>query len=134
MKISQILIGALLLTNAIAVGMWWRSHSQAQYWQAEERASSKQYDIVAKENELLQEAIVSDKGSSLKLFALNNTTLGKCISEHLNKAQEYCAGPESAISGYQKILNRSGSNYKVGSLLRQISDTKSSSKTLQERP
>jgi hypothetical protein len=119
---SKILIGALLLTNAIAVGMWWRSHSQAQYWQAEARASSKQYDIASKENNLLQEAIVSERVPSLKFFALNNTSLGKCISEHLENAQNYCVGPERVIKGYQKSLNRSGSIYKVGSLLRKIKE------------
>jgi hypothetical protein len=119
---SKILIGALLLTNAVAGVMWWRSHSQAQYWQAEARASSKQYDIASKENNLLQEAIINEKGTQLKFFALNNTSLGKCISEHLENARNYCVGPERVIKGYQKSLNRSGSIYKVGSLLRKIKE------------
>jgi hypothetical protein len=122
---SKILIGALLITNAVAVGMWWRSHSQAQNWQAEERALSKQHEIALKENHYLQEAIVSERVPRLKLSALNNTSLGKCVVEHPKNAQNNCVGPEMVIDGYQKILNRSGISYKFGDLLRQTNDTNS---------
>jgi hypothetical protein len=120
-----ILISMLLLTNAVAVGMWWRSHSQAQHWQAEAKALSKRYDVASKENNSLQETIVRQKEPSLKLSALSNTVIGKCVSEHPKTAQDDCVGPERVIKGYQKILNRSERSYKVGSLLRQIIDTES---------
>jgi hypothetical protein len=125
MKISQILIGTLLLTNAITVGMWWRSQQQVQRMSNEVRNFSKQHEIALKENHLLQEAIVSERVPSLKLSALRNTSLGKCVSEHPKNAQNYCVGPERVIKGYQKSLNRSGSIYKVGSLLRQINNSES---------
>jgi hypothetical protein len=120
-----ILISMLLLTNAVAVGMWWRSQQQMQYWQTEAKALSKQHDISSKENHFLQEAIISEKVPSLKFSALNNTLLGKCVVEHPKNAQNNCVGPETVINGYQKILTRPGSSYKVGSLLRQISNIES---------
>jgi hypothetical protein len=119
---SKVIIVALLLTNAFVGVMWWRSHSQAQYWQAEERILSKQYDIASKENESLQEAIVSEVVSGRKLSVLNNTTLKKCVSKHPKDAEEYCDGPETVIREYQKILNRSKNTYTSSSLLRQIAD------------
>ncbi len=117
---SKIIIGALLLSNALAGAMWWRSHSQAQYWMDESRTLSKQYDIAIKENHSLQEAIVSDRRSSLKVSALNSTTLGKCVLEHLSNPQDYCVGPERVIKGYQKTLNSPGSSIKLSSLLRRL--------------
>ena len=120
MQKSKIIIGALLLSNALAGAMWWRSQKETQYWMNESLSSSKQYDISLKENESLQELIMSQRVSSLKLSALDNTTLGKCVSEHLNNAQDYCVGPEGVIEGYQKILNNSGSSLKLGSVIRRL--------------
>jgi hypothetical protein len=103
MRISKILIGALLLINAFAGVMWWRSQQQIQYWQAEAKALSNKHDISSKENNFLQEAIISEKVPSLKFSALNNTMLGKCVVEHPKNAQNNCVGPETVINGYQKI-------------------------------
>jgi hypothetical protein len=47
---SKILIATLLLTNAIAVGMWWRSHSQAQCLAGLRNFYSKQFEIEFKKN------------------------------------------------------------------------------------
>jgi hypothetical protein len=122
---SKVLIGALLISNAFAGVMWWRSQRQVRQLSDESRIFAKQHKITLKENNSLQEAIVSEREPSLKLSALNNTTLGKCVFEHPKNAQDYCIGPDTVVKGYQKILNRSGSSYKVGSLLRQISNTES---------
>jgi hypothetical protein len=121
MQKSTILIGVLLLTNAFAGVMWWRSQQQSQYWMNESRTLSKQHEIASRENGSLQEAmIIGDRVSSLKLYALNNTELGKCVSEHLNNAQDYCGGPERVIKGYQKILNSPTDSKKLGSIVSQL--------------
>jgi hypothetical protein len=122
---SKVLIGALLISNAFAGVMWWRSQQQVRQLSDEARIFAKQHEITLKENNSLQELIVSERVSSLTLSALNNTTIGKCVFEHPKNAQDYCIGPETVVRGYQKTLNRFGSSYKFGSLLRQIRNTES---------
>jgi translation initiation factor 2 beta subunit (eIF-2beta)/eIF-5 len=119
---SKVIIGALLITNAFAGVMWWRSQQQVRQLSNEARTSSKQHEIALKENHSLQEAIFREKAPNLKLAALNNTTLGKCVSEHPEDAQEYCDGPEHVIKSYQKILNRPKSKVGIGTVL--INDQK----------
>jgi hypothetical protein len=114
--------------------MWWRSQQQAQQLSEEARIFSKQHEIALKENNSLQEVIVSERVPSLKLSALNNTTLGKCVLENQKDAQDYCVGPETVIYGYQKILNRSNSSFKLGSVLLQISKTALKTEQLQPLP
>jgi hypothetical protein len=122
---SKVIIGALLITNAFAGVMWWRSQQKVRQLSNEARNSSKQHEIALKENHSLQEAIFREKAPNLKLAALNNTELGRCVFEHSKDAQNYCVGSEMAIKGYQKILNRPESTYKLGNLLRQINNTES---------
>jgi hypothetical protein len=90
-----------------------RSQQEIQYWMGESLSSSKQYDIALKENELLQELIMSQRVSSLKLSALSSTILGKCVSESPNNAQDRCIGSERVIKGYQKILKNSDNKRKL---------------------
>jgi translation initiation factor 2 beta subunit (eIF-2beta)/eIF-5 len=118
----KVLIGTLLITNAVAGVMWWRSQQQVRQLSNEARISQKQYDTASSENEWLQEAIISEKAPNLKLSTLSNTTLGKCVGEHPKDAQEYCDGPEHVIKSYQKILNRSKSKVGIGTVL--INDQK----------
>jgi hypothetical protein len=114
MKISQILIGTLLLTNTIAVGMWWRSQQQMQYWQAEARDLMHEKNTAAKEVNSLQEAIARERGSSvnrLKLHVLTETALGKCIVDHPKKTTEICGTPEWLNKSYQKVSHTDSNTF-----------------------
>jgi hypothetical protein len=119
---SNILIAALLLTNAITGVVLWRSHQEIQYWMNESRALSKQHELASAENESLQEIIFGVKAASPKLFALDITEIGKCVSKNPKNAQDYCVGPETVIKGYQKILNRSGGTFKLDRLFGDINN------------
>jgi hypothetical protein len=50
MQKSTVLIAILLLTNAISVGMWWRSHQQVQHLEGLRNFYSKQFEIEFKKN------------------------------------------------------------------------------------
>jgi hypothetical protein len=119
MQKSTILIGVLLLTNAVAGVMWWRSHQETQYWMSESRTLSKQYDVVSRESESLQELIISERVSSLKLSALNSTRLGACVAKNLENSWD-CEGSKTVINGYQKILNSPTDSKKLGSIVSQL--------------
>jgi hypothetical protein len=114
MQKSTVLIGTLLLTNAIAVAMWWRSHSQAQHWQAEARDLMYEKNTAAKEVNSLQEAIARERGSSvnhLKLHVLTETALGKCIVDHPKKTTEICGTPEWLNKSYKKVSHTDSNTF-----------------------